>query len=493
MLPVLAGLLAGAALVLAFPPFGWAWISLAAIALLLWALRSGRHPTLTGWFFGLAFFGGLIWWISELGLVALIPAVLFQSSYFALYGWLMGRAARLSVGRWMLVAIGGWAAVEWIRGHFPVGGYEWGQPGLSLSGWDAARGAAQWIGGSGWSVLVVAMAAAVVMVIERRRLSPASVTPFVLSGLLLIAGALWPTKADGPVVSVAIVQGSTPCPFTHCDEERLQTMEMHLALTEQISAGAADLVVWAEGSAGSSVWETTSADADPIQNDEVGEAIGDEAERIGAYMLIGTDRAVGEDQFVNANVLFGPDGEILGEYRKRHPVPFGEYVPFRSVLGGLPALEGVPRDMIRGEGPVVFDTEIGALGSVISFEGSFSRYPRSEVGAGAELLVVATNEGSYGYTPASDQLIGITRMRAAELGIDVVHAAVTGKSTFITEGGVVGETLGLAESDILYGSPRLRTSGPTLYARLGDWMVVLAALAGAVAVLARRPARPQTP
>jgi apolipoprotein N-acyltransferase len=84
-------------------------------------------------------------------------------------------------------------------------------------------------------------------------------------------------------------------------------------------------------------------------------------------------------------------------------------------------------------------------------------------------------------------------MRAAELGIDVVHAAVTGKSTFITEGGVVGETLGLAESDILYGSPRLRTSGPTLYARLGDWMVVLAALAGAVAVLARRPARPQTP
>jgi apolipoprotein N-acyltransferase len=53
------------------------------------------------------------------------------------------------------------------------------------------------------------------------------------------------------------------------------------------------------------------------------------------------------------------------------------------------------------------------------------------------VLVVATNEGSYGLTPASDQLIGMTRMRAAELGVPVVHSAVTGKSTIIDRTGVV--------------------------------------------------------
>ena len=78
--------------------------------------------------------------------------------------------------------------------------------------------------------------------------------------------------------------------------------------------------------------------------------------------------------------------------------------------------------MIPGEGPVVFDLGNYGLGSVISFEGGFSRYVRSEVADGAGLLVVATNEGSYGTTPASDQFIAITRMRSAETGLDLIHA-----------------------------------------------------------------------
>jgi apolipoprotein N-acyltransferase len=68
----------------------------------------------------------------------------------------------------------------------------------------------------------------------------------------------------------------------------------------------------------------------------------------------------------------------------------------------------------------------------------------------------------------------MTRMRAAELGMDVIHAAVTGRSTLITDGGQVGHTTELAESTVLIGNVRLRTAGPTLYTRWGDWVQVMA-------------------
>jgi apolipoprotein N-acyltransferase len=134
--------------------------------------------------------------------------------------------------------------------------------------------------------------------------------------------------------------------------------------------------------------------------------------------------------------------------------------------------------MIPGDGPVVFDLGDGLkMGSVISFEGGFSRYPRQHVDAGANLIVVATNEGSYGTTPGSDQFIGMTRMRAAELGLDVIHAAVTGKSAVIDASGGVGETTGLGTEEILYGTVSMGRE-PSRYARVGDVLIILAALTG---------------
>ena len=122
---------------------------------------------------------------------------------------------------------------------------------------------------------------------------------------------------------------------------------LHLEMTRTIPAGSVDLVVWAEGSTG-------STNADPILVADVADAIGDEAARIGAYLLVGGDRILSDSEWINANVLFDREGEIVGEYRKRQPVPFGEYVPFRSFLAPLiPELSQVPRhDQGRGPGGV---------------------------------------------------------------------------------------------------------------------------------------------
>jgi apolipoprotein N-acyltransferase len=483
-----AALVAAGLLVLAYPPFGWALLTVPALATLIFELRSGRHPLLTGAVFGLAFYGGLIWWVGKLGLIAVLPLVVVFSVYLAVYGLLLGKARQWRPGLWWLGAVGGWALMEASRVRFPVGGFEWGLVGYSVSGLAPLRGAAQWIGTTGWSVVMVALAAGLVVSLEARRVRASLLVPLVLALGLSAAGAGWPAIATGTPIRVAIVQGSTPCPLTHCFNERRQTYEMHLALTSTIAPGSVDLVVWPEGSTG-------SVDADPVLNQEVAAAMGAEARRIGAFLIAGGDRPLSETHWVNANVLIGPDGAIVGEYRKRHPVPFGEYIPARPLFAWIPALDQVPRDMIRGEGPLVFNLPIGDIGTVISFEAAFARYGRDEARHGAELLVVASNEGSYEFTAVSDQFIGMTRMRAAELGLDVIHSAVTGKSTFLTGGGEIGEVAGFLEEKVITATLHLRDSQMTLYTAWGEWVQGLA-VAGLLAAWWRSrrvPPRPYDP
>jgi apolipoprotein N-acyltransferase len=463
---VLMALAAAVLMVLAFPPFGVGVLAVPALSLLLWEVRHGPRPGVTGLTFGWAFLSGLVWWIGKLGLIAVMPLVLVFGAYFGLFGWLLGRARARPAFHWWIAAVGGWALVEAIRVRFPVGGFEWGVAGYSIAPYSWARSAAQWVGVSGWSVALVALAAGTVLAIEQRRFRLELAGSAGAVALLIVAGALWPVIPEGPPIRVAIVQGSTPCPLTHCFNERRATYEMHLALTSTIAEGSVDLVVWPEGSTG-------GLNADPVLNRDVAAAIGAEAVRLGAYVLAGGDRPVSDNEWINANVVFGPDGGIVGEYRKRHPVPFGEYIPARPWFEWIPALDQVPRDMIRGNDAVVFELPIGQVGSVISFEAAFARYGRDEARAGAQVLVVATNEGSYEFTPVSDQFIGMTRMRSAELGLPVVHSAVTGKSTFITNG-EVGEVAGFLEERVITAELRLSDGGRTLYTRWGEWVQALA-------------------
>lgn len=363
--------------------------------------------------------------------------------------------------------------MELIRYRFPFNGFEWGAAGYALSDQSWARGLAPLVGTSGLTVMVVAATTSALLFTKGRR---ERWHLWVVAGVGLIAvlAVVWHSSTPGSTVAIdaAIVQGSTPCPFEHCSpDERLRTFEQHLELTRQIEPGSADLIVWSEGSTGSS-------NADPVQNPEIGEAIAAEARRIGAWLLVGSDRPISDTHWINANVVFDPEGEIVGEYEKQHPVPFGEYIPWRPLFEWIPDLDQVPRDMVPGEGPVVFDLGQGVhLGSVISFEGGFARYPREHANAGANLIVVATNEGSYGTTPGSDQFIGMTRMRAAELGSPVIHAAVTGKSVLIDESGAfASNTTGLGTTEIV--SATLYPHARSIYAATGDILMVAMALVG---------------
>lgn len=430
-----------------------------------------RAGFLVGWVYGVGFFGGLMWWLSELGSIAVIPLVVVQAAFIAGYAfWLSGYTDRTPLV-WSLLATGGWALMELLRYHFPVNGLEWGAAGYALSDGAWSRSPAVLIGTTGLTVLVAWLAATLALFMTKGLTKELLVGPVVAVAIVALGTVLVPSggmEEQGPVV---VVQGSTPCPFEHCQpNERLRTFEQHLELTEAIDE--AWLVVWAEGSTG-------SFNADPVQNPEIGALIGEQARRLDAWFIVGSDRPISDTEWINANVVFNPDGEIIGEYRKQHPVPFGEYIPARPLFEWIPALDQVPRDMIPGDGPVVFDLDGFPLGSVISFEGGFSRYPRQHVREGASLIVVATNEASYGTTPASDQFIGMTRMRAVELGVPVVHSAVTGKSVFIDAGGGLSQSTGLGTMETLSAIVET-TDGTTPYTRTGDFVLWAAAAMGVV-------------
>lgn len=469
-------LVGGGALVttLAFPPFGPGLLVVAGVAMFLAGVRSlttPRHGFWAGFGYGTLFIGTLMWWLSRLHWTALVLAPV-QGVFLGALGWWLVRHRRLAPAHWAVVAVGGWALMELVRYRIPYGGMEWGAAGYALSDLGITRAPAAFIGTSGLTILVVILAAITALALTRdfdRRLWWPGVAVLVVFG----ASSLAPVPVlDVDPLRVSIVQGSTPCPFEHCANERLGTFRNHLELTRTIAPGTVDLVVWSESSMG-------STNADPVQNPEIGEAVANETTRLGAWLLAGSDRPVSDTHWVNANVLIDPEGEFVGEYRKQLPIPFGEYVPFRGFFTRLISeLHRVPRDMIPGDGPVVFDLDGVRLGSVISWEGGFSRFARAHVRKGAEVLVVATNNDSYGQgAPTSDIFIGMTRMRAVELGVPVVHAAVSGKSVLIdSDGDLLTEVTGSGERTVVQGS--VVPSGGSFYARIGDAVMLGALVAG---------------
>lgn len=460
MAPYLAVVASALIMWAAFPPLDFGPLAFVAPIPLFWALRRverGFESVVLGLLWGAVFFGTLLWWIKVLGFVAWFPLVLLLAAYFSGYALVVWLFRLWPAWRWWLIAIGGWVILEFIRSHFPFGGFPWGSVGYAAGGFAPLLGTVQWIGPSGWTVLAVGFGAAVTLLIEDRENWRMAVDTTVVIVLLGIAGSLFAPSADGETVRVAIVQGGSPCPGTHCQNEALRIFEQHLALTQSIAPGSVDLVIWPENS--------LTAPYEPESNDAVRAGIVEEASRIGASLLVSGTRTVGDDEFLNVNILFSPEGVKIGEYTKRHPVPFGEYVPLRGLLGFVPQLDQVSRDMISGSEPVVLPLQQGTLGSVISFEGAFARSMRSIAGNGSQMMVVATNESSYGISPASDQLIGLVRVNAAAIGQDTALAAITGRSTFIDADGTVGVRTEQMEERVLTGELKMRNAGSTLFTR----------------------------
>ncbi len=487
MIPYTAALAGALLMWLAFPPFDIGILAFVAPAPFLWGLRrveTGAGALAVGFVYGAVFFGLLLSWIAVLGMVAWIPLTLWLGTLSAAFGLLVWSFRGWPAARWWLIVVGGWTLWELIKAYIPWGGFPWGSLGYAAAGNPGFIGSVQWIGPSGWTVLAVGVAAGIVLVVEDSNHWRLLVDPSVIVLMLVLAGLLFPPHADGETVTAAIVQGGSPCPQTHCQNENKRIFERHLEISEEIPRATVDLVVWPENSFGSPY--------DPIGNEEIDQVLKVEAQRLRAFMLVSGTHVVDSESFVNVNIVYSPIGTEVGRYDKQHPVPFGEYVPLRDLFSFIPQLDQVPRDMVPGTEAVVFPIQDHLLGSVISFEGAFIRNIRAEAQAGSQLMVVATNESSYGPdAPASDQLIEMARVNAAAVGQDLILAAITGKSTFITAEGSVLDKTELLEERYITAELQFRAAGPTLYTRIGDWMILVAIAGAAAGIFTPGPGRPE--
>lgn len=480
---------AGALLTLSFPEPSLGPIAWVAVAPLLAALpgAGARRGFALGAVFGVCFFGTLLYWVSIVGYVAWFLLVVFQASFVAAFGaawgWMSARTG--PVGRAVVPAFLWVAVVEYLRSIAPVFGFTWGQLAQSQHDLGFVLRPAGW--GGAWAVafllvVVNALVAAGVAALARRD-PKRGVTRVAAAAVVLAVPAVVPApSAAGADVDVAIVQGNIPETQPASYEKDLTILENHSRLTAEVPPEA-DLIVWAESSVG----------IDPARDPQVAETIRAAAVEAGRPLIVGGNLARDDGDYQVMAYLVSPGGEIVDAYQKTHLVPFGEYVPARRLLGWIPALAQVPLDAVPGDEPVVFDVAGGAVAPVISFEADFGSLVAGRIGAGGRLLVVLTNTSTWRHSWASAQHVAMSQVRAAESGVYVAHAALTGVSAFVAPSGEVLERSELWEPKVLVHRLRFATE-PSLYARTGDWMaflsVIATVLAAASAVTRRRTGTP---
>jgi apolipoprotein N-acyltransferase len=171
-----------------------------------------------------------------------------------------------------------------------------------------------------------------------------------------------------------------------------------------------------------------------------------------------------------------PDGSFGDRYEKVHRVPFGEYVPLRSLLEKV-AGDALPsRDAISGSGPATLDTSVGRFGVSISWEIFFSERARDGIANGGRILLNPTNGSSFTGTIVQTQQVASSRMRAIETGRWVLQAAPTGFSAIVRDDGAVLQRSAISEARVLEGTVDLR-EGQTLATSWGQWPAIVVALA----------------
>jgi apolipoprotein N-acyltransferase len=334
------------------------------------------------------------------------------------------------------------------------------------------------------AAFVVGLNAALVEIVAHARLHkrPALVPVLIVLALLVVPPAVPANEAAGEPITVAIVQGNVPQDFTGpYFEKELQILESHRHITEELGEREPDLVIWPESSVG----------MDLTTNEDAQSSVRAAAQSVGAPMIVGGNIDLENDRYKVVAFHIDEAGEIADVYEKTHLVPFGEYVPARSVFGWIPALEQVPRDAVPADEPAVFDIGAG-VAPVISFEGDFGSLVRKPIAEGGRLLVVATNTSTWERSWASAQHVAFSQVRAVENGVWVAHAALSGISAFVGPNGEVIDSTPLWTATALVDEIRFATD-ITLYARYGDWfpwLCVVVTLAGVALALFRR--RPQT-
>jgi apolipoprotein N-acyltransferase len=461
---------AGALPSLAFPAPSLWWLAYGALVpwmLLARSARTARRAAVDGWLGGAGFMLAVHHWlIPSLNVFAVVLALLL-GALWAPWGWLVrrllgtGGQQQPRAGAALVLLPCGWLMVELVRSWQYLGG-PWGL--LGASQWQVAPALRLVSVGGVWlvSAALVLVNTAVVLLVAvpgLRRPAVAALLVAVLGGAAAWLWAPLPRPAGG--TRIAIVQpGVVATGQARLDRE--------VALTRRLAGSHPGLVVWGESSVG----------VDLAGRPDVARRLAALSRQVGADLLVNVDaeRADGSG-IAKTSVLIGPGGVTGPTYDKMRLVPFGEYIPLRSVLGWATSVgKAAGEDRQPGSRQVVMDAGGLRFGPLVCFETAFPDMSRHLAGDGAQLLVAQSSTSSFQHSWAPAQHASLAALRAAEDWRPMVHATLTGISAVYTaDGKKVGRRIGTAESTTaVYQVPL--ASGRSLYVRFGDWVPHLALL-----------------
>ena len=453
----------GVLIAAALPPWGWwpaAFVGVACLDRLV-ADRPRGARFRRGTVVGLGLYLPSLAWMTDMTVPGYLIAVV---AYAALLGLAVTVVPARAPGRWIALP-GAIALTELLRWSWPFGGV----PLSSLAVGQVASPLAPVLRLGGALLLVevtVVVAIAVAALVARRPLAAGLAG---LVALVAVGGAVAVPRSD-PVgdLRVALVQGGGPQGTRAWNTDEREVFERHMAASQEIE-GPVDLVVWPED----------VVDVDHLETSDEGGELADLAREVGAPLIAGVVEDAGPDSFRNASVAYGPDGEVVDRYDKVHRVPFGEYVPLRSLLEPFGGESLTSRDAVIGEHPAYVDTPAGRLSVAISWEIFFGDRVREGVQEGAEVVLNPTNGSSFTGTLVQTQQIASSRMRALESDRWLLQVAPTGFSAVIDPDGTVVQRSDVSQRTVLHETIE-RHEGTTPYTRLGMGPAVVVAVASLV-------------
>jgi apolipoprotein N-acyltransferase len=444
----------GAALFLSFPGYdlsGLAVLGPAALALAVRGQRA-RSGLWLGLVLGLVFMVPLLSWTGiYVGPLPWLALAVTEALYFAVLGAAAAATSRLP--GWPLWAAALWVADEAVRGRWPLGGFPWGRLGFSqVDGPFTALAAYGGVPLVSFAValtgaLLAAAVLALARVLRAGRAEGEGRTTGLRVAVLTVVGAvavpLIGTVAGlplagasltegGPTRTVAVVQGNVPRAGLDFNAQRRAVLDNHATQTQELAAEVArgdaaqpDLVIWPEN----------SSDIDPYSNADAARIITRAAQAIGAPILVGAV-VDGPGRFIsNTGIVWDPVTGPGDTYVKQHPVPLAEYVPARSFFRLFSKDVDRVHDFARGTEVGNLDIGGAAVGDVICFEIAYDGLVSDVVDGGAGMIVVQTNNATFGFTDESEQQLAMSRLRAVEFGRTVVVSATSGISAIVAPDG----------------------------------------------------------
>ncbi|MEY3557921.1 MAG: apolipoprotein N-acyltransferase [Actinomycetota bacterium] len=464
---VLAGLLVAASM----PPWGWWPLGFLGIALYGSVAEGRREQSFsTGFLFAVAWFLPSMAWMWFLTAPGYIVAILI---FCVMHGFASYIAATLSTTdhshRTALIVCHSLAEV--LRLSFPFGGVPLATLAIGqVSGPLAGLASLMGVIGITTATLYIAL--------THHRFRAMCVV-----GFFVLLGNSWDsTQSTGRTLNLSIVQGGGEQGTHAVDTNPRDVFDVHMAATKTLQPNQErDAVIWPENAI------SVTNQGLFLDSPEYTE-IAQQAQRLNVPFIVGITEDVGENQFTNAQVVVNTDGSVTGRYDKVRRVPFGEYMPMRSLLKAIGApTDLVPRDARAGTSRGWLDVADTRASVAISWEIFFDGRVNEGVSDGATFVINPTNGSSYTWTILQSQQIAASRLRALEQGRDVVQISPTGFSAFIDSSGVVHERTSISEQRVVERSIQLR-SGRTVYSRMGNAVYIWALLI-AFALLVRRRAR----